>query len=130
MPDSIGQPLDRVEARLKVTGQARYSAEYNVPNVAHAVIVTSSIAKGRILSVDASSAERVTGVLAIMTNRNALKLPKNPMEIANGAPTDRKLQLLQDDRVYFANQPVAVVIAATLEAAYEASALVKLRYAA
>jgi xanthine dehydrogenase YagR molybdenum-binding subunit len=128
MPDSIGQPLDRVDARLKVAGQAPYSAEYKIPNVAHAVIVTSSIAKGRILAVDTAAAERVTGVLAIMTNRNAPKLPKNPMEIANGAPTDRKLQLLQDDRVYFANQPVAVAIAATLEAAYEAAGLVKLRY--
>lgn len=129
MPDSIGQPLDRVDARLKVTGQATYSAEHKIPNVAHAVLVTSSIAKGRILSVDTAAAERVTGVLAIMTNRNAPKLAKNPMEIANGAPTDRKLQLLQDDRVYYANQPIAVAIAESLEAAYEAAGLVKVRYA-
>src|ERR1700693_2125690 len=129
MPDSIGQPLDRVDARLKVTGQATYSAEHKIPNVAHAVLVTSSIAKGRILSVDTAAAERVTGVLAIMTNRNAPKLAKNPMEIANGAPTDRKLQLLQDDRVYYASQPIAVAIAESLEAAYEAAGLVKGRYA-
>ncbi len=129
MPDAIGQPLDRVDARLKVTGQATYTAEHKIPNVAHAVLVTSPIAKGRILSVNTAAAERVTGVLAIMTNRNAPKLAKNPMDNTNGGPADRKLQVLQDDQVLYANQPVAVAIADTLEAAYEAAGLVKVRYA-
>jgi xanthine dehydrogenase YagR molybdenum-binding subunit len=129
MPDSVGQPLDRVDGRLKVTGQATYTAEHKIPDVAHAVLVTTSIAKGRIVSLDTAAAERVTGVLSIMTNRNAPKLAKSPMDISSGAPTDRKLQLLQDDQVFYGNQPVAVAIAQTLEAAYEAAGLVKVRYA-
>ena len=53
---SIGAPLNRVDGRLKVTGGARYAAEYAIANVAHAVIVTSTIAKGRVLSMDIGAA--------------------------------------------------------------------------
>src|SRR5438270_3719751 len=76
---SVGQPLDRIDGRLKVTGGARYAAEYAVPDVVHAVLVTSTIAKGRIRSMDTSAAQKLTGVLKILTPFNAPKLPGAPV---------------------------------------------------
>jgi xanthine dehydrogenase YagR molybdenum-binding subunit len=130
MPDSIGEPLDRVDGRLKVTGMATYSAEHRIDNVAYAVLLTSSIAKGRIAAIDTIAAKRARGVLAVLTHQDHLKLAMSPMQVNAGSPADRALQLLQDDRVYYANQPVAIAIAETLESAQEAAGLVKIRYAA
>jgi len=73
-------------------------------------------------------AARVPGVLAVLTHKDKLSLVKSPMDISGGAPTDRKLQLLQDDRVLYGNQPIALAIAETLEAAREAVDLIRVRY--
>src|SRR5205085_72063 len=70
----IGRPLNRVDGRLKVTGGARYAAEFPLENMAHAVLVSSTIANGRIRSFDTSAAKKVPGVLAIITHENAPKL--------------------------------------------------------
>src|SRR2546429_380856 len=72
---AVGAPLDRVDGRLKVTGGARYSAEFPTANLAHAVIVTSTVATGRIASIDTSAAEKAPGVVRVMTHLNAPKLP-------------------------------------------------------
>jgi xanthine dehydrogenase YagR molybdenum-binding subunit len=130
MPIAIGQPLDRTDARLKVTGKAAYTADQDISGLAHAVLVASSIAKGRIARIDASAAERSPGVLAVITHQSGLKLAKDPEKIDPNAPADRKLQLLQNDRVLYANQPIAVVVGETLEAAQEGAALVQIDYAA
>ncbi len=130
MPNSIGEPLDRVDARLKVTGRAPYTAEHNIPKLTHAVLKTSSIAKGRILAFDTAAAERVPGVIAVLTHQSHLKLAKSSMEIEEGSPADRKLQLLQDDRVYYANQPIAIAVAETLEAAHQSVGMIQVHYAA
>src|SRR5262249_37607922 len=71
---AVGEPVDRVDGRLKVTGAARYAAEARVDNVAHAVLVTSTVAKGRITRMDATAAEKAPGVLAVITHRNAPKV--------------------------------------------------------
>ena len=143
MQNSIGQPLTRVDGRAKVTGRATYAAEQKVPNAAHAVMVMSTIAKGRIASIDTAAAERVPGVLAVLTHRNAPKLPDQSQQQQQtqerqqpggqqgkpaARPTDRKLQLLQSDQVLYANHPVALVIAETLENAQEAASQVTVRY--
>jgi xanthine dehydrogenase YagR molybdenum-binding subunit len=128
MPNAIGQPLDRVDGRLKVTGKATYTADHNIPNLVHAVLATSSIAKGLIASIDTGAAERVPGVLAILTYKNKLKLAKDPMDLASGSPVDRALQLLQDDRIVYSNQPIAIAVAETFEAAMESARLVTARY--
>ncbi len=73
---SVGTPLNRVDGRLKVTGGAKYAAEFAVPDVAHAVIVTSTIAKGRVQRMDTAAAERAPGVLAVLTPQNAPRLPQ------------------------------------------------------
>lgn len=129
MPASIGLPLDRVDGKLKVTGRAPYTADQRIPNVAHAVLLMSTIAKGRISSMDTADAERVPGVLAVITHRNRKQLAMNPMLVDQGSPADRALQVLQDDRIYYSNQPIAVAVAETLEAAREAVARVKVAYA-
>jgi xanthine dehydrogenase YagR molybdenum-binding subunit len=137
MPDSgpvhirhgsnIGQPLTRREGVLKVTGGARYAADNHPDGMLFAVVATSSIARGRITTLDTASARAHPGVVEVMTSANAPKLAKHPDQ------TDEmfayKLDLLQDDRVRYANQPIAVVIAETLEAATEGAALVAASYA-
>ncbi len=129
MPDAIGQPLTRVDGRLKVTGKAQYTADWNIPNVAHAVLATSTIAKGRIVSINTANAEKVPGVIAVLTHKNRMKLAKDPSKVTPSSPADRALQLLQDDRVLYGNQPIAVAVAETFEAAVEAARLITAQYA-
>src|SRR5438445_4289954 len=72
---AIGKPVDRVDGRLKVTGGARYAAEFQVKNLAYGTLVTSTIAKGKIADIDISAAETAPGVLAVLTHRNAPRTP-------------------------------------------------------
>ncbi|HEY4383476.1 MAG TPA: hypothetical protein VGN34_03230, partial [Ktedonobacteraceae bacterium] len=83
----IGQGLSRVDGRLKVTGQARYSADMPLYNLAHAVVVGSTIARGRILSMNTREAEACPGVLAVITPLNAPRLASHvpvALEARNG----------------------------------------------
>jgi xanthine dehydrogenase YagR molybdenum-binding subunit len=130
MPSFTGEPLNRVDGKLKVTGRAVYTADQQAPNLAHAVLITSGIAKGRIASLDTSEAEHVPGVIAILSHHSGLKLAKDPTKVDAGSPADRALQLLQDDRVLYSNQPVAVAIARSFEAARDAALRLKIRYSA
>ena len=124
---SIGAPLDRVDGPLKVCGQARYTGDLALPRMAHAVLVTSTIASGRVVRIDAAAAERAPGVVAVITHANAMRLPQEG-RAAVQPPTGRVLALLQDDRVAYQNQPVAVVVAETIEQANGAAALVRVTY--
>src|SRR5690242_19220966 len=130
---SVGAPVNRVDGRLKVTGGARYAAEFAVPNVAHAVMITSTIAKGRVLRMDTSAAEKAPGVLAVLTPENAPKLPgaqPHPGgQGGQGGPTMRVPTVLQDDLVRYNVQPIGVVVADTFEHAIAAIGLVKVSYA-
>ena len=125
----IGQPINRVDGRLKVTGKAVYSAEWNIPNLVYGAMVTSSASSGRIAAIDSQASERAPGVLAVMTHLNTPKLPQKPQDGKPAGPIDRKLQLLQDDVVHYSNQPVAVVVASTFEQAVHAAELLKITYA-
>jgi xanthine dehydrogenase YagR molybdenum-binding subunit len=127
--NAVGQPLNRVDGLAKVTGSARYSAENNLPQLAHAVPVSSTVARGRIRAIDTSTARAMPGVMLVMTHENAMRLPKGG-EAAFNPPAGRKLTLLQDDKVHFQNQPVAVVVADTLEHATDAAQRVRVSYAA
>ncbi len=124
MKDSVGKPLVRADGRAKVTGQARYSAEVQVAGVAYAVLVTSRSARGRIASIDTAAAEREPGVLAVLTHQNAMRLPGGDGAVD---PGDRVVQALQNDRILYSNQPIAVVVADTLERATHAALLVRAR---
>ncbi|MDB6138660.1 MAG: aerobic-type carbon monoxide dehydrogenase, large subunit CoxL/CutL-like protein, partial [Verrucomicrobiaceae bacterium] len=69
---AIGKPLDRVDGRLKVTGQAKYAAEFPVKNPAYAVLVRSSVPEGTITAVDAAAAESAPGVLGVYSHLKPL----------------------------------------------------------
>ncbi|MFI6693041.1 xanthine dehydrogenase family protein molybdopterin-binding subunit [Streptomyces sp. NPDC050433] len=127
---AVGAPLSRVDGRLKVTGQAKYAADHGPggrEGVVYAVVVDSSIALGRITGVDTGAAEAQPGVLKVIHHRNAPKLPYQPNPGSLNLPGER-LRVFQDDRVRFHGQPVAVVVATTLEVAQHAASLVKVDY--
>ena len=125
---NIGQPLTRLDGLLKVTGAARYAADNHPPGLLHAVTAVSSIARGRVISMNLAAARAHPGVVDIMTPANAPPLARDPD--LTDEPFMFKLDLLQNDLVRYANQPIAVVIAETLEAATEGAALLHPTYAA
>src|SRR5262245_35002534 len=117
---NIGQPLTRRDGMLKVRGDARYAADNHPPNMLYAVIASASIARGRVAFLDVAAAKRHPGVVEVMTPAHKPPLAIDPDEKTN--PFASRLNLLQNDRVRYANQPIAVVIAETLEAATEGAA--------
>jgi xanthine dehydrogenase YagR molybdenum-binding subunit len=125
---NIGQPLTRRDGLLKVTGQARYAADNHPPGMLHAVLAVSSIARGRVIFLDVTAAKTHPGVVEVMTPANRPPLALDPD--AKLDPFMFRLDLLQNDRVRYAGQPIAVVIADTLEAATEAATLLSPRYEA
>src|ERR1700733_10542336 len=110
---NIGQPLTRRDGVLKVTGTARYAADNHPPGMLYAVLAVSSIARGRVTFLDVAAAKAHPGVIDVMTPANKPALAQDPDEKSN--PFMFRLDLLQSDRVRYANQPIAVVIAETLE---------------
>ena len=126
----IGQPLNRTDGHAKVTGSALYAAEHALPRLVHAVLVASTIASGRITTMDTTRAEKMRGVVLVMTHRNALQLPKKGKGGAGDMPAGRVLDLLQDDQIHYNNQPVALVVADSLEHAQDAARAVRIAYAA
>ncbi|HZV67222.1 MAG TPA: xanthine dehydrogenase family protein molybdopterin-binding subunit [Telluria sp.] len=125
----IGQGIDRIDGRVKVTGAAKYAAEHAIPRLAYAAMVTSTIPNGRITSIDTDAARALPGVLVVMTHQNAPRLPKQEKS-PPGTQGVVALSLLQDDRVHYNGQPIAVVVADTLEHAQDAAHRLKVRYAA
>src|SRR5271154_161989 len=123
---NIGQPLTRRDGILKVKGEARYAADNHPRGMLHAVLAVSSIARGRVSFLDVQAAKSHPGVVEIMTSANRPPLAQDPDAKTN--PFMFRLDLLQNDRVRYANQAIAVVIAETLEAATEGAALLAPRY--
>ena len=97
----IGRRLQRVDGRAKVTGAARYAAEFNQPHQAHAVIVSSAIGFGRVVRVDAEPILRLPGVLAVISHRNAPRLPYRPHKSLVDPEIGERLHVLQTDEVQF-----------------------------
>ena len=131
----VGQPLSRVDGRAKVTGAAKYSAEYNqLPGLTHGVFKTSDVARGRITGFDASAAQQAPGVLAILTHQNLPKLAVTPNTPEGKKAIGQGAQMgflpLTSDQIYYAAQPIALVVADTLEHAQHAAALLRVQVAA
>ena len=125
----IGTPTSRIDGRAKVTGAAKYAAEYNTRGLAHAAVVTSSIAKGRIKHIDASEALRVAGVLAVLTHENRPRMAKSDDAYKDEvAPEGSPFRPLYDDKILFNNQPIALVVAEEWEIAHFAASLVRVDY--
>jgi xanthine dehydrogenase YagR molybdenum-binding subunit len=123
----IGDPINRLDGRLKVTGRARYAAEWPIAHVAYAVLVQSTIARGTITAIDTTAASAAPGVLAVMTADNAPRLPHKGLAAFN-PPSFRALSLLQECAVRYNGEPIAVVVADTFEQATHAASLVSATY--
>jgi len=124
----IGAAVDRVDGRLKVTGQAPYSADVVLPRMTHGVLVLSTIASGRITAIDSAEAERMPGVLLVMSHLNAPQLPDGGRAGVH-PPAGRVLALFQEDAVHYNRQPVALVVAETLDQAGAAARKIGVSYA-
>ncbi|HTW86183.1 MAG TPA: xanthine dehydrogenase family protein molybdopterin-binding subunit [Candidatus Sulfotelmatobacter sp.] len=123
----VGASFDRVDGGLKVRGEAHYTADTPADDLLHGVLVQSRIARGRIASLDDSAARAVPGVIEVMTYRNAPRVKELPFDFA--APMTEALAPLQDERIRYDGQHVALVIGETYEAARDAAALVAITYA-
>jgi xanthine dehydrogenase YagR molybdenum-binding subunit len=128
----IGKEINRVDGVAKVTGRAKYAAEFRAPNLAYGFIVLGSVAKGTIKAIDTREAETAAGVIRVFTHLNSPKLgPKASHEQSPPRAQeeqDKSFRALQSDRIYFNMQPVALVVAETYEQARYASRLVKVSY--
>jgi xanthine dehydrogenase YagR molybdenum-binding subunit len=121
--ESVGKPLDRVDGRLKVTGGARYAAEFALPGLVHGALIQSPFAAGTITGIDDAAARKAPGVLAVITFQNAPKV---------GVPASRPSWLVQPifggPTVEYSGQHLGIVVADTLERARHAASLVKFRF--
>ncbi len=125
----LGKPTSRVDGRAKVTGAAKYAAEYDVPGLAHGFVVSSAIAKGRIKHVHTADAFAVDGVLDVFTHEHRPKLASSDEKYKDEiAPDGSPFRPLYDDRILFSGQPVALVVAEEFEIARFAASLVRVEY--
>lgn len=122
----VGAPVDRADARSKVTGTALYAVDVELPGLAHAVLVQTTIPKGRIRYIDTAAAERALGVRGLLTHLNTPRL--RDVSVFPRGPAGQRLPPLQDDLVRFDGEPLAVVVADTLEQAVQAARLMEVTY--
>jgi CO/xanthine dehydrogenase Mo-binding subunit len=119
----VGAGVDRVDGPAKVTGEARYPADFGFEELAYTVLVQSTIAAGRIRRIDTAAAEAAPGVLAVITHRNAPRLARAPGGLGVGPPPP-----LQHDRIVHHGEHIAMVVALTLEQATAAARLIQIGY--
>jgi xanthine dehydrogenase YagR molybdenum-binding subunit len=126
--NNMGEPAARIDAHLKVTGQAKYAADFALANLAYAVLVTSAIARGSIAAIGLGEARAVDGVLEIFTHLNCPAKLQKPELFAEGGYAAATILPLDSAKIWHDGQIVAVVVAETFEAAREAAFKVKLSY--
>ncbi|MBB5461554.1 xanthine dehydrogenase family protein molybdopterin-binding subunit [Paraburkholderia sp. Cpub6] len=125
---ATGVPHSRVDGPVKVTGAAQYAAEFCVEGLVYGVVVSGTIATGKIVSIDTSAAEALSGVLLVLTHRKRPALPSDVDAFKDMvAPDGTPLRPLWDERVWYSGQPVALVVAQSLELARYAASLVQVR---
>lgn len=125
----LGKAVSRVDGPLKVTGKALYAGEFGTADLCTGYVVNSSVAKGRILSIDTQAALNVPGVLDVITHENRPEVASynesyTDMDAADG----KHFRPLYNDRVLFNMQPVALVVAESFEAARYAASLIRVDY--
>ncbi len=120
----LGEPVDRIDGRLKVTGGARYPSDVSLPGMVHAALVQSTVAAGTIRRIGTGEALAAPGVLAVFTHENAPPLADGPSSLLGPPPR----YPLQDARIVHHGQHVAVVVADTAERARAAARLVRVAY--
>ncbi|MFC3166088.1 xanthine dehydrogenase family protein molybdopterin-binding subunit [Ciceribacter thiooxidans] len=125
---NAGQPLTRRDGLLKVTGGATYAADNNPEGLLYAVTAVSTIARGRVTSLNVAAAKAHPGVVEVLTPENRPPLAHDPND--KMPPFGFRIEVLQDNTVRYANQPIALVVAETLEAATEGAALLNPQFEA
>jgi xanthine dehydrogenase YagR molybdenum-binding subunit len=126
----LGKPTSRIEGRAKVTGAAKYAAEYSVPGLAYGFAVTAGIAKGRIRRIHTVEALAVPGVIDVFTHDHRPELASSDEKYGDEvAPPGSPFRPLYDDKVRFSGQPVALVVAEEPEIARFAASLIRIEYA-
>ena len=125
----IGTQVSRLDGPLKVRGAARFAAEVRLENMVFAALAYGTIARGQIASIDTVAAEAAAGVVLVMTHRNAPRM--NPPAVFGSSPTavgPSDLPIMQDDRIHWNGQPIALVLADTQEQADHAVSLIVATY--
>jgi xanthine dehydrogenase YagR molybdenum-binding subunit len=129
LTSSFGKPTSRVDGRAKVTGVAKYAAEYNVPGLAHGVVVSSTIPRGRIKRIHVADALALEGVLDVFSHEHRPSLASSHKSYTDEvAPDGAPFRPLYDAEVVFNGQPVALVVADEFEIARFAASLVRVEY--
>jgi xanthine dehydrogenase YagR molybdenum-binding subunit len=126
---TIGTKVPRIDGPLKTSGTAKYSSDYNLPNMVYAVPVCATIAKGSIKRMDTAQAETMRGVLKIYHHGNAPRLYR-PSPANDNAFVDEKRPAFEDEKIYYSGQYVAVVVAETIDQARAAARAVRVEYVA
>ncbi len=125
----IGKPVLRYDGADKVTGRARYAADFGAPGMAHAMVVSADIALGRLVRLDTAAAERLPGVLAIFSHLNCPAVATRDKAYQDQvSPPGSPFRPFQDDRIMFDGQPIALVVAEDFETARHAARLVQATY--
>jgi xanthine dehydrogenase YagR molybdenum-binding subunit len=126
---ALGDPVSRVDGRAKVTGQARYAAEQPAADLAYGVVVSSTIAKGRISALELDAARAVPGVLDILSHLNKPRVRKLDLFYKDmTAPAGSPFKPFHSDGILYSGQPIALVLAESFEAARYAASLVRVVY--
>jgi xanthine dehydrogenase YagR molybdenum-binding subunit len=126
----VGRSISRIDGPLKVSGKAPFAAEFPMDGLVYAALAYSTIAKGHISNLDTVAAEAAPGVVLVMTYRNTPKLQPPPLFLtAEKAASGDGLPVMQDDRIHWNGQPVALVLAETQEQADHAKSLIRITFA-
>src|SRR5207248_8763821 len=128
MSAPVGMPVDRVDGRLKVTGAAKYTADYGAAHLAYGVPVVSVLAKGRVTGINTKLAESAPGVIAVITRNNSPRLHRTSNDFGSWTKLGEARLLFEDDLVHYAGQYLALVVAETPEQAAAAAAFVEVGY--
>ena len=131
-PDQhVGRATSRVDGPAKVTGQARYAAEFTAPDLLHGIVVSSGIARGRIAAIDTAGALAVAGVVQVFTHENRRRTAWLDYNYRDGvAPPGAPFRPLYDAEIHFSGQPIALVVAQDFETAAYAASLIAVTYEA
>lgn len=125
----IGQPINRLEGQLKVTGAARYAGEYNVPGLVYGYVLNSAITKGKMTAINTQAAKALPGVLAVFTHENRPSYAKLDLQHADmDSPPGTVFKPLYNEKINYNGQPIALVVAESFELARYAATLVQVTY--
>src|SRR5436305_10293116 len=124
----VAEPISRVDGKFKVTGVAKYADEFTAANLVYGQLIQSTIANGRVLSIDTSAAKSAPGVIGILTRENAPRFKPYPDQLTKRGGTGESRVPLQDDEIHWVGQHLGVIVGDTLEHVQHAVSLVRVQY--